>query len=510
MSYLNRYALILAQAKEYVRASQTRLLLKPVTERLVAHLGTQGAEQQLQRLLSALRTTPRAPGYAAANLLHLLLQVGVDWAGYDFSQLYLRQVYLRGVSVPQVNFGQAELIESVFTEPFGLVYTAVFSPDGQYLAAGTSEGAIYVWRTADQQLVQVIQAHNQAVNELAFAQHATIEGDINLVLASASDDMSVSFWSLVERGQAHKHVQLWHEQRKALLAVGLRPDGQRLTSVDSDGHVFLWDVSVRTEAQLVHHFATIPTRIRLVAFSGDGQTIAVGHRDGTVQLWQVTTGEAGLMLAGTTGPIVAVALSGDGRMLVTDGRAGHICLWTLPAGQLHQVVETKAGMIDALAFSPDGTTLASTHTDRAIRLWTIDTQAHWQLRHTLLGHTHVIWSVVFGPPPNTIKQGNHIEARQLLVSGSSDQTVRVWDAGTGQALYALRSQPRALTALATALLPKMPPALSPAGHPGEDWLLAAVGFDQLVHVWQGRGVPFGATYRAFHGRTARSTPLPLA
>ena len=496
-SYLNRYALILAQSKEYVRASQTRLLLQPMAKHLVAQLGSKGTEQQLQKVLMQLRTAPPAPGYAAANLLHLLLQLGVDLAGYDFSQFYLRQAYLRGVSLPQTNFAQAEIVDSVFTEPFGLIYAVAFSPDGQYLAAGTSEGAIYLWRTADQQLAQVLPAHSQAVNELAFAQRASATGDLQLVLASASDDKRAGFWSLTAAGQAHNHTQLWHEQQEALLAISLSPDGQGVTSVDSDGHVFVWAVNALEEAQLVHHFATTPTRLRLVAYSGDGRTVAVGNRDGTVQLRQVATGEAGPLLVGSTGSIVAVAFSADGQMVVTGGKEGHLCLWTLPTGQLHQVVETKAGTIDALAFSPDGKFLASTHWDRAVRLWTLDDQARLQLRDTLLGHTHVIWSVAFGPRLKLGGPKNHPEVHpggpQLLATGSSDQTVRVWDAETGQAIYTLRGQPRALSALAISPLSKTQPA--PAADHAADWLLAAVGYAQCVHLWQGRGNQADATPR---------------
>lgn len=98
LHFLNHYALVLAQVKEYVRASQTRLLLQPIGAYLVARLGRTGAEQRIQWLLAALRTAPLTPGYAAANLLHLLLQLAVDVRGYDFSRLYLRQLYLRGAA----------------------------------------------------------------------------------------------------------------------------------------------------------------------------------------------------------------------------------------------------------------------------------------------------------------------------------------------------------------------------------------------------------------------------
>ena len=348
-SYLNTSALILAQAKEYVRATQTRLQLQPVAERLVARLGTRGAEQLLQELLARLRAAPPGPGYTAANLLHLLLQLDVDLCGYDFSQLYFRQLYLRGASLPETDFSHTEMIDSVFTEPFGLIYAVAFSPDGQYVAAGTSEGSIYIWHTADQQLVQVIQAHQHAIRQLTFAQPTRVEGDRHLVLASASEDKSLGFWVLDAEGSVRRQVHLVHAQQGMFIAVGLDVDGQRVTGVDIDGQVFVWDVGKHQTPQLVHHFATAFTRIQLVAFSRDGQTVAIGHRDGTVRLWQAATGEMSLHLAGTTGLIFTLVLSRDGRMLVTGGREGHLSVWRLPTGELHEVIETKVGAIRSLA-----------------------------------------------------------------------------------------------------------------------------------------------------------------
>jgi WD40 repeat protein len=511
LSYLNHYALTLAQVKEYVRASQTRLLLQPVAERLTTQLGRAGAAQQLQRQLAHLRTVSPIPGYAAANLLHLLLYLGVDLRGYDFSRLYLRQAHLRGVSLPQVNFTGAQMRESVFTEPFGVVYTAAFSPDGQYVAAGTSEGAIYLWRTADQQLVHVIQAHQHAIKQLTFAQRgpegSPAEEEHHLVLASASDDKRVGLWSLAEPGQVRWHVQLAHAQQEAVIAVGLRPDGQRMINVSIDGHVFVWDVGEYKDAHLVHHFATAFTRLRLVDFSGDGQTVAIGHRDGTVRLWQVATGEASLPLAGNTGLIFSLALSRDGRMLITGGRDGNLCLWVLPTGELHQVIETKVGAIRVLAFSPDGKFLASGHEDLAVRLWTFDAQGHLHLQRTLVGHTQNIWSVAFGPSlvtqpemrPEIHRSGNRNATGQLLVTSSSDHTVRVWDTETGHLLFMPRGQPRVLAAHTLHQRPLTQPASQPGTRQDAGWLLAAAGYDQLIHLWQGHGHQAEGTRRVLHG-----------
>ena len=320
MSYLNRYALILAQAKEYVRASQTRLLLQPVAKALVQRWGRAGAARQLYQLLGDLRATTLAPGYAAANLLHLLLHLGVDLRGADCSGLFFRQLYVRGASLPQINFAQAALVESAFTEPFGLVYAAALSLDGRYLAAGMSDGSIYLWRTANQQLVRVIQAHGQEINDLTFGERTTPAGARELVLASASDESRVGVWFLGE-GEAH------HDDRSLLLehagigvAVCLCSDGQRLTVVADNGRVTAWDISTPTKAPVLYQFASIPTRLCLVAFRADSELLVVGSREGQLQLWDLATGELQSELNLATGPIEALALREDGHLLATGGR----------------------------------------------------------------------------------------------------------------------------------------------------------------------------------------------
>ena len=72
----NHHALSKAQAKEHVRQSQIRLILKPIAERLLKRLGRVGLETTLATIRETLRSEA-APtrGYAGGNILNLLLHV---------------------------------------------------------------------------------------------------------------------------------------------------------------------------------------------------------------------------------------------------------------------------------------------------------------------------------------------------------------------------------------------------------------------------------------------------
>ena len=84
---LRTHALIKAQAKDYVRQMQKRLIVVPITEQLLIQFRNQQAtEQQLKSMLEQQQQqAPLQPNYLAGNLLNLLVHLQADLRGCDFS-----------------------------------------------------------------------------------------------------------------------------------------------------------------------------------------------------------------------------------------------------------------------------------------------------------------------------------------------------------------------------------------------------------------------------------------
>lgn len=76
------------------------------------------------------------------------------------------------------------------------------------------------------------------------------------------------------------------------------------------------------------------------------------------------------------------------------------------------------GLVRAIAFSPDGNLLASASTDKTVRLWDAQTG---ELKRTLSKHKAAVDSVVFSP-----------DAKTLVSATSGEQAIIFWDAQSGE------------------------------------------------------------------------------
>src|SRR5436190_23506960 len=117
---LRQVALAQAQAKDYVRESQVRLLVQPLLERLRSELGANAqVEAHLLRLLTQFRTEDAVKeGYGPANVITLLAALRGHLRGLDLSRLSIRGAYLQGVEMQDANLAGAQLEDCVWPERF--------------------------------------------------------------------------------------------------------------------------------------------------------------------------------------------------------------------------------------------------------------------------------------------------------------------------------------------------------------------------------------------------------
>ncbi|WZF20352.1 NB-ARC domain-containing protein [Nostoc sp. UHCC 0302] len=503
--WLRSQALIKAQAKDYIREMQKRLIVEPIAEELRIQFGnSQAIEQQLKAMLKRQQQTLQ-PNYLAGNLLNLLVHLQIDLRGYDFSDLAVWQVDLRQVNLAGVNFHNADLTTSVFTERLSGIDSVAFTPDGERLATGGVDGKIRLWQVADGKQLLTIQGHQSWILSVSFSPDG-------LILASGGEDFTICLWD-VASGQCLRTLE---GHRNSIFSVCFSLDGQTLASGDEDSTIRLWDVA---SGQCLRTLEGHSGRVWAISFSPDGQTIASGSNDTTIRLWNVQNGQCVKTLQGHVGGIRAVsyapsagfANSPEGQTIACGGDDAAIRLWNVQDGQCLSVLHGHTSVIQAVSYSPDGQILASGSFDGTIRLWHMQTG---QCLKVLQGHTQAIRSVNFSPDGQTLAsgsydfsirlwnvqrgqclkvlRGNSSGVRSLrfssdgqsLVSGSTDQSIRLWNVQDGQCRGVLQGHSGWIHAVSLS---------------GNGQFLASGSTDQTVRLWN---VQEGKCLRVLQGHTS--------
>ena len=148
----------------------------------------------------------------------------------------------------------------------------------------------------------------------------------------SSEQGKIQVW-LVATGEALAAFAEPTEQENlgVISALALSPD-VTLLAAGSHSQLHLWDVSTGHKLFTV---STVHKRGRSIfhdypeplVFSPDGTILVNGHNSGTIQLWNVATGDRIAALDGHTQKVETLKFSPDGETLVSTAQDGTILLW---------------------------------------------------------------------------------------------------------------------------------------------------------------------------------------
>ncbi|MGB3420273.1 MAG: hypothetical protein WBA52_07530 [Dolichospermum sp.] len=138
-------------------------------------------------------------------------------------------------------------------------------------------------------------------------------------------------------------------------------------------------------------------------------------------------------------------------------------------GNLLQTLTGHSNSVISVAYSPDGQTLASGSSDNTIKLWNVKTG---NLLQTFKGHFNWVYSVAYSPDGQT------------LASGSDDNTIKLWNVKTGKLLQTLKGHSSWVTSV----------AYSPDGQ-----TLASGSGDNTIKLWD---VNTGNLLQTFTGHSS--------
>ncbi|KAF8752544.1 WD40 repeat-like protein [Rhizoctonia solani] len=339
------------------------------------------------------------------------------------------------------------------------VHSIAFSPNSKHLVTGHASGNLRVWSLQDGTVTHSPpNVHNGTITSIGFSPLGTNSSLALIIVASCSDDRTVKMWNPLHSTSSHTPHS--DTPTKPLWSVAISPDGSRIAAAGGDKAIYMFNTHDGTAAlqPLVPH----TKEIRSVAFSLDGRYLASGGNDqcllsfspdsrhvvsassdNTIRIWDVDDGTlTPTALVGTHDDEVNSAVfSSDGKRIVSgcDDRKirmwdsqklslefdpfgsqqhegnGTICIFDSHSGELALgPLKAHKKPVRSVVFSPDGSHIVSGSADQSVRVWRVEDGA--PACEPLEGHQSWITSVACP------SDGAYI------VSGSSDSTIRVWKA----------------------------------------------------------------------------------
>src|SRR5262249_54155572 len=164
-----------------------------------------------------------------------------------------------------------------------------------------------------------------------------------------------------------------------------------------------------------------------MAFSPDGNLLAVLAGDGVPSLLEVGTGRVRRLSGKEDRDFSAApAFSPDGRLLATPGADGAVRVWEVLTGQELCLLRGHRGHVRRILFSPDGKGLATVGGD--------STALVWDLAELFLGHR----------PPTGDPSGKDLEGWWADLAGAdaarARQAIQRLAAGADRAVPFLRDR----------------------------------------------------------------------
>jgi WD40 repeat protein len=365
-----------------------------------------------------------------------------------------------GLSKAQQSLKESSILVGHSSE----VYSAVFSPDGRYVATGSDDGTARIWDVETGKTVEILEGHTKPVYSVAFSPNGRY-------ILTGGGDFTMCYWD-AQTGKLIGKRSLISENKYAnlrVLSVGFSPDGQQVllsTATETlliefrtqkliskfkghaiggsagafspDGQRIVTSVGNMIEIHdsntgnvLVSFEAEETQRVRSrnVAFSPDGQRV-VAVEGSAAHIWDIATGRKIVSLEGHTDDVTMALFSADGQRVLTASADGMARLWDATTGKSLMVLagQRPNGIPDyssekhfllrtmplggtySAAFSPDGKKIVIASWDRTARIF--DLEKHPEVT-TLEGRPQY---AVFSP-----------DGRHIAINSPEDNQVSIWE-----------------------------------------------------------------------------------
>ena len=329
-------------------------------------------------------------------------------------------------------------LEMELTHEVPIPGSADLSLDSKYfLTGGWKESGFKLWDISKGELLRRFSAEKKGMNSPISV---TFSPDGKYALSGGK---RLQLWDLTTGKEIRTIGDL-----SARYISPFTADGSKVMSYSLESsmrgwepYFMLWDTATWNNISKVK----LPTSMALgvpisVALSPDGRYILTGQmplgmggqlkKEAKIVLWGASTGE---MLRSQTASegfpvfVPSVAISPDGGYALSGGTDGTVRLWDISSGtELKRLqAHTGSGGTFYVAFSRDGKYFLSGGADGLLKLWDTSSTKEVKTFRALSGNT-------LGMVTSTVGYAALTSDGKSIISGSTDAAIRIWNTSTGE------------------------------------------------------------------------------
>ncbi|MEO1375305.1 MAG: WD40 repeat domain-containing protein, partial [Cyanobacteria bacterium J06635_10] len=292
------------------------------------------------------------------------------------------------------------------------VNSVLFSPNGKILASASDDKTIKLWNI-DGSLVKTLEGHQEEVWSLDFNRDGTN-------LASIDKNGMIKLWNIKDKTLIKNIPYEPNKSESFGLAYNVKftPDGKLLATAGGGKNIKIrqFDGSLYKELE-GHDFP-----VRDISFTPDSKVLASASDDRTVKLWNIDTGKVIHTFPKHKNAFMSVSFSADSKLLAAATYGGIIKIWNMNDYTVKYCWNVHVNGIWHIGFNSDGKQLVSTSEDKTLKMWNLDNIDKCQgdtfekeKAEAIFNHNDTVWNANFSPDS------------KLIVSGSKDKTIRLWN-----------------------------------------------------------------------------------